>query len=277
MKHPFCIILLSIMACLAAYGQEVVAGAWGQEKGHLFLSAQAYYYTTDRYYDSQGDSHDRGGRFYKYEINPYLEYGVTQRDTLIANVFFDTLTDDASGSERTTTGLADLEIGLQHRFYKGQQGIAAIQGLLVIPTGYDIDDDPRLGYGRFGAEIGILYGRSYKFMNQYGFLDLRLGVRDYFGYPATQIRPMITAGYDLSSKWQVMASGEMHYGLDNGSEKKLGPNLLVQPNYRLLKLTLSARYRISSNYSIVASGYAHAWGEDTGGGGGAYVSLWYSH
>ncbi len=275
MRRTSLILAIAIAIALASV-RRVEAGAWGQDKGHFFLSMQTYFYTTDQYFDCHGNSHDRGGRFNKYELNPYLEYGLSSRDTLIANIFFDILTDDASGSQKTTVGLADMEIGLQHRLYKGDVGVAAIQGLLVIPTGYDIDDDPRLGYGRFGAEASFLYGRWFKLFKHYGFMDLRMGLRQYFGYPATQLHPVITAGYDLSQRWQLMASAEMHYGLDNGSEKKIGPNVLIQPNYRLLKLTLSARYRLGSHYSLVASAYSHAWGEDTGRGGGGYVSIWFS-
>ena len=273
-----CCFLVSCLVLVFFPGAfPVQAGAWGQQEGKFFLSMQAYFYSTDKYYDHEGNRHGRGGTFNKFEINPYMEYGITDRDTLVANLFLDVLTDDASGSERTTWGPADMELGLQHKFYQGRHGVMGIQALLIVPTGYDIDDDPRLGYGRFGGEVSLLYGKSFSFMERWGFVDLHLGIRDYFGYPSTQLRPALVAGYDVTQRWQVLAWMEMHYGLDNGTEKPVGPNILIQPNYRLLKLSLGARYRINTCLSVVAAGYQHAWGEDTGCGGGAYASLWYSY
>ena len=277
MKHFGYCLLLGIVLEIFVSPPMLSAGAWGQNKGDFFLSLQPYFYGTDEYYDEQGNRHDRGGTFSKYELNPYMEYGLTEKDTVILNIFYDWLSDDASGSKKTNQGFADQEIAWQHRLFKNKTGVLAVQGLLILPTGYDIEDNPRLGYDRFGAEAGLLYGRIYKLFDRYGFLDLHLGFRDYFGYPSSQIRTTLTAGYDIFSNWQILAEGELQYGLDNGTNKALGPNLLVQPNYRLLKLTLGACYRINANYSLVAAGYRHAWGENTGAGGGGYVSLWYSY
>lgn len=275
-KNCAFLLLAVVVTCLLA-PQQVTAGAWGRSKGEFFLSLQPYYYSTDQYYDRQGDRHDRGGTFRKYEINPYMEYGVTDKDTVILNIFYDWLTDDSAEGKKKNQGFVDQEIAWQHRLYSDGVGVLAVQGLCIIPSGYDIEDDPRLGYGRFGGEVSLLYGRSYKLADCYGFIDLRLGFRDYFGYPSSQIRSMVTTGYDIFPKWQILGAVELHYGLNNGTNKLLGPNLLAQPNYRLLKLSLAARYRINDRYSLVAGGYNHAWGEETGCGGGGYVSLWYTY
>ena len=271
------LLLLYVIVALLVTPQQLRAGAWGRNKGEFFLSLQPYYYSTDIYYDRHGHKHDRGGPYTKYELNPYMEYGVTEKDTIILNIFYDWLTDRTSDGKKQNQGFVDQEIGWQHQFYGDGVAVFAVQGLCIIPSGYNIEDDPRLGYGRFGGEISLLYGRSYKLLDHYGFVDLRVGFRDYVGYPSSQLRPMVTIGYDIFSQWQILAAAELHYGLNNGTEKILGPNLLAQPNYRLLKLSLAARYRLNDQCSLVAGGYGHAWGEETGGGGGAYVSLWYTY
>jgi len=276
-KHCCLLLVISVLGALLATPRQLTAGAWGQGRGEFFLSLQPYFYNTDVYYDRQGDRHDQGGTFTKYELNPYMEYGVTEKDTIILNIFYDWLTDDVSGEKKRNQGFVDQEIGWQRRLFSDGIGVFSVQGLCIIPSGYTLEDDLRLGYGRFGAEVSLLYGQSYKLSERYGFIDLRLGYRDYFGYPSSQIRSMVTTGYDIFSNWQILAAAELHYGLNNGTNKQLGVNLLVQPNYRLLKLSLAARYRMNDQYSLVAGGYCHAWGEETGGGGGGYVSLWYTY
>jgi hypothetical protein len=255
----------------------LIAGAYGQQKGHFFYSLQPYYYSTDQYFDEKSDLHDRGGTFTKSEMNLYMEYGLTEKDTLTVNTFYNWLTDDASGRTRKTQGFTDQEIGWQHRIFTGKNRITAIHGMVIIPAGYSIDDDPRLGYNRFGAEASFLYGQSFQMSDKYGFVDLRLGYRDYFGYPSSQVRANAVIGYDILTRWQLLALGELHYGLKNGHEKQLGLNSQAQPNYCLLKMSLAARFRINEHYSLVVGGYQHVWGEETGGGGGGYVSLWYNN
>jgi len=251
------------------------AGAWGQKKGDGFISLQSYYYSTDHYYDHDGDSHARGGRFTKVELNPYMEYGLTDQDTLILNLFYDWLSDDVTGEDKTTSGLADIEVGWQRCIYTGPTWVSSLQALAIIPTGYDIQDDPRLGYDRFGGELALLVGRPFSFGQRDGFLDMRCGLRGYAGYPSTQLRAAITSGYFVAEKWQILGSADLQYGLRDGSWKDIGDNLLVAPDYRLLKLSASLRYLINDQVSLVGTGYHHSWGEDTGKGGGAYVSLWY--
>ena len=254
---------------------QATAGAWGQKKGKFFLSLQTYYYESSKYYNESGNLKHRGGTFRKWEINPYLEWGITNKDTLILNLFYDWLSDDVSGHTRKTQGWADTEVGWQRRLFTGKNQVFSIQGLLICPMGYSIRDDPRLGYGRWGGEIGALYGRSVKFLKHYGFLDLGFGYRWYSGYPSSQIRPRLTLGYDVTKRLQVMGEGKLEYGLKDGSERNLGRSLVAQPNYRLLKLSLGMTYRITDTCSILMAVYHHAWGEETGGGGGAYGSLWF--
>ncbi len=268
----FSLLVAGLTAILAP--ESLHAGAWGQQKGDGFISLQHYFYSTDHYYDHNGQTRARGGTFCKLELNPYVEYGLTGQDTLILNLFYDWLDDNATGSSKTTSGLADIELGWQRRLHENSTWVFSMQGLAILPAGYDIRDDPRLGYDRFGLEFSLLAGFPFVYAKRYGFLDLRCGMRDYFGYPSTQLRGMLTSGYFLAEKWQLLGSAELQYGLRDGSSKELGNNLLIAPDYRLLKLSVALRYLVNDRFSLVGAGYLHAWGEDTGKGGGAYVSLW---
>ena len=113
-------------------------------------------------------------------------------------------------------------------------------------------------------------------MKKSGFFYISFGYRKYFGYPFDLLRSTGHIGYDIISPFHILGSYDLHFGLDNGSEKEISTNILINPNYRLLKLTFGLRYKINPQYSIVGAAYKHAWGQDTGAGGGFYGSFWCS-
>ena len=254
-----------LIVSLSVYPSFAYAGAWVQESGKSFFSLQAYYYQTEHAFDSDGNLKKRDGVFQKREINPYFEYGLTDKDTLVVNLFYDWLYDGEPEPSERNHGLADIELGWRRLLFKTDPHVVTFQALSIIPTGYDLQDSPRLGYDRWGLEGSLSYGRYFKWLERYGFIDTSLGLRAYFGYPSEQIRSSLYIGYDLLSPLQLIGSGELHYGLDNGSEKQIAPNIVAQPNYRLLKFTLALRYRLNERYSVVGAAFKHAWGQDTGG------------
>ncbi len=274
MKQKFFIGFGAILLVLLCYLPQAKGGAWGQKKGKVFLSVQTYYYESSKYYTESGNLKHRGGTFRKLELNPYMEWGITNKDTLILNLFYDWLSDDVMGHIHETHGFADAEIGWQRRIFAGDNQVFSIQGLVICPMGYSIKDNPRLGYKRWGGEIGVLYGRSFKVLDRLGFIDMAVGYRWYYGYPSSQIRPRMVLGYDVTKRLQILGEGKLEFGLKDGTERNLGHNLIAQPNYRLLKLSLGVNYRITDSWSILIAFYRHVWGEETGGGGGAYGSLW---
>lgn len=259
---------------LTIYPSFAYAGAWVQEKGKSFFSLQLYSYQTEDAFDSDGNKEKRGGIFRKTEINPYFEYGLTNKDTIVVNLYYDWLYDGAPEPSENNNGFADIELGWRRLLFKTDPHVVTFQALSIIPTGYNLQDSPRLGYDSFGLEGSLSYGRYFKWFGKYGFLDTSLGLRKYFGYPSDQIRSSAYIGYDLLKPLQIIGSGELHYGLNNGSERQIASNIIAQPNYRLLKLTLMLRYRLTPKYSIVGGAYKHVWGQDTGAGGGVYGGLW---
>ena len=267
-------VIATIFAILIIYPNSINAGAWVREKGEVFFSLQVYYYQTDYAFDSDGSLEKRDGLFWKKEINPYFEYGLTNKDTLVVNIFYDWLYDGQASPSAKNQGLADIEAGWRRLLFKDNNHLISFQVLSVIPSGYDLQDLPQLGYDRWGLEGSMLYGTNFTLLERLGFFDISLGYRKYFGYPSDQIRSLAYVGYDLISPFQIIGSYDLHYGLNNGSQKEISTNILVEPNYRLLKFTLALRYKLSPQHSIIGAAYKHVWGQDTGAGGGFYGSFW---
>lgn len=271
LSRTACRGLLFAVLCLPHVAQ---ASAWGQQSGNLFLSLQPYYYSTNSFFDASGDRHSRGGNFTKYEINPYLEYGLTEKDTLSCNMFYNWLSDDSSGETLHQQGFTDQELGWQRQLWQDLSQVLAVQAVLIVPAGYDLEEQPYLGYDRFGMEWNMRYGRSGTPFAHNAYIDLRLGVRHYFGYPSSQARVDVNAGVDITPTVQFLLLNELHYSLNDGDEKIINGTELLQGEYSLLKTTVAIRYRFDDRYSLVAGGFRHIWGENAGAGGGGYVSLY---
>ncbi len=78
----------------------------------------------------------------------------------IVNVYYDFLTDEFEGSSKESNGFSDVELGWRRFLWTDGRQVLSSQLNLIVPLGYDIEDDPRLGYGRFGLEGSIQYGTS---------------------------------------------------------------------------------------------------------------------
>ncbi|MCX7822741.1 MAG: hypothetical protein N2260_04770, partial [Syntrophobacterales bacterium] len=237
--------IILITAIVLGLSCNVWGGAWLQPKGYLFLSIISYYYKTDTYFDSHGNEKDREGTFTKFEVNPYLEYGFTEEDTIILNIFYDWLKDDRGYSSVKSEGFSDLEIGWRRLLWTDGSRVVSSQLNVIVPLGYSIEDSPRLGYGRYGIEGFLQYGTSFILFERRGFLDLALGPRIYIGYPSDQIRAKFSAGYDLFRILQLIGGAELHWGIGNGSAKWIGQNITLTPEYKLLKLSLSGCFRLT--------------------------------
>ncbi len=64
------------------------------------------------------------------------------------------------GIVKTTNSQFHVELGWRRFLWTDGRQVLSSQLNLIVPLGYDIEDDPRLGYGRFGLEGSIQYGTS---------------------------------------------------------------------------------------------------------------------
>lgn len=246
------------------------AGAFVQDKGKSFLSLQFWTYNTRSYWDRNGNKRNAHNHFVKREINTYYEYGLTNKTTFVAKVLYDWIWQTVT--PRKTTGFEDPEFGLRHLVWKNKKRLLSIEGTLIIPSGPD--NKPALRYGCFGAQATILYAGNFKYKDHYGFYVGEIGYRWYRGYPSDQIRANLGVGYDFTKRFQLIAAYFLEYGVFNGTPQVNFNIITLDPNYRLLKGTLTAVYRFSPKTSLTLGYYRHVWGQNTGTGQGFYGGLW---
>jgi len=244
----------------------VLASPWGRQEGELFVAPQVYYYTADEYWDKHGSKKDVGCTFKKWEYATYGEYGLNNDTTITLRVPY--LRVKCGGSSES--GLGDVEAGVIRKLKKWDSSILSFQLLSVIPTGYSIDKDLRLGYGRLGIEPSLLFGYG---QEKY-FLEGGLGYRYYFGYPSDQVRGYGRVGLK-GNRWMVIDTLDVQWGLNNGETKRVGKNITVEPYYRLVQNDLNLVVNLFERFNLSLGFVKALWGRNTGDGKSFYAQMWF--
>lgn len=260
-----------VCAGSALMSGKAMAEAWPRGEGTFFLSLKPEYYATSSYWDREGEKADLENDFRKFSLQPYLEYGLSDNDTLIAKTFYDRL----DNGEGTTSGLSDLELGYRRFLGERYSTVFSLGASVLIPLGYDLDESPQLGYDRYGVETTLSCGRGWSAEGLNGYLESGIRYRHYFGYPPDQIRFFLVVGQDVSSQVQIIFENELQWALSEANPYFANETASIDAYYRLFKSTLHARWKFSDYQSLVLSGFRHVWGENTGAGGGFSLSLWW--
>jgi hypothetical protein len=256
--------LISASLC----SNTVFASSWIRKEGSFFLAPSFNYYQASKYYNKHGNKEQIGCTFKKWETTLYGEYGLTDTTTLMFKLPYTDLKCDSS----KTSGFEDIEVGFIRNINRTNKSSFSFYGNLIVPTGYSIKDNPRIGYGRFGFDSGILFGTS----GNWGFVDSGLGYRYYLGYPSSQLRTYVTGAWNAIGKLQLSVTLDAEIGVGDGRIKRIGENVFLGTNYKLVQLYIGSRLMLGKRVSMTA-GYKHAlWGRDTGIGSSFSLGFWLS-
>jgi hypothetical protein len=256
---------------LLLHGQAF-AGAWVQDKGHGLSITTVKWYESDDFWDQ--DRHlNEGPRYRKMEINPLLEYGVTEDFTAGINAFIPYI--DASG-QGSNFGLGDVEILGRYRLWKDDYSSVSTQLLVKVPEAYDEHKLPLLGQGQYDLEGRLLYGRGWQLYKSECFINVEGGFRKRFGAPADEVRFDWMVGWKSPGKeWEVDFKQENIFGLRNNSGTTTSdPFRERSSDYDLYKATLSASYWVVPRVGIQAGLIQDLYGRNTGKGIAPFIGLW---
>src|SRR6185369_5643836 len=131
------------------------AGAWLQPKGDGLFILQKSYYTTDKYFDRNGDMQTQP-RFTKWETQPYLEYGVLNNLT-VGGTFY---AQHVHQSSHDKLGIADPELFVRVGLYDDGTQLISLQPLLKLKSQYRNQTLPRGGSSSTDEELSLFYGRN---------------------------------------------------------------------------------------------------------------------
>ncbi len=200
-------IILGIAWCGGSY-----AGAWPMEKG----KGQSI---TTFTWQGGAKGFDRHGKarvdlsFQKYENAVFVEYGVTEKWTVVARpavqnvrLRFDEVVDQAKG-------LGATELSMRRALPGWRQWVISAQAGAFIPGSVENGFDKPLGQSGLDWEVRALAGRPLKLADRPGFLDLQLAFRERSRGSGNEVRLDTTLGSQLSRRLQVHVQSNIVVGM----------------------------------------------------------------
>jgi hypothetical protein len=167
---------MTLAAATSAHG-----GAWVQKQDSYYFKVAVSYLDTDRELNFNGDEVDIlsgdtlsiDASYRDLTISTYVEYGITDRITVVGTLPFKVLTsrrtqlsdlapDIRRDIDATTGGLGDLGLGLRYPLLSAPFPVS-LQGTVKLPLGYDRSPEnmgPPLGSGHVDIEGALLAGVS---------------------------------------------------------------------------------------------------------------------
>ncbi len=270
MRRGFQGVLCFLCAAMAAAG-DAWAAAWLQKEGHGEVIVNAVYYTTESSFARDGEKLVQP-RFIKKEINPYIEYGLSRSITIGANASLQDITQEPRGE---TFGLSDIEVFSRAQIWRHGGTVISLQPLVTLPGFYDKNENPALGNGQADVEMRMLLGHGFQITGwnaQRHFANLEAAYRRRLGSPGDEVRVDGTLGLRPTEHTLVLNQVFSVFSLDDST---ISPVLLANSrDYDVVKYQASVVRELTSETSLQLGVFRHIAGENTGGGGGALLSIW---
>jgi hypothetical protein len=161
-----------IFASMPAVTRDAYASAFLQPIGEGDIITATEFSDSTRAFDHNGKLIPIPA-YRKFELASYIEYGLLDRLTLIAQPFYGT-----ARQEDTAVSTPGTEIGARYGVAEFGPTVISVQGLLQVPFkpgqppqgGFDEDDV-------FSGDLRLLVGHTFEVEGAPGFLDLQGGYR----------------------------------------------------------------------------------------------------
>lgn len=259
---------------LPALASVCHAGAWTQQKGKLYERLALNWYLADEEFDKSGDRRDfpANGDFSDINASNYLEYGLTDRLTLINSLCFKYIEKEDDLTRTTTYGVGDIDLGVKAKLHEGTIGVIAAQGLVKIPEAYDQDDPLPLGNGQYDLELRLLYGRSL-YPRIPGYCNVEAGYRWRYGDPSDEFRYLVEFGMDFTRDLYGRVKLDGILSMDNGVHLDPTGNPTITNNFDLGKLDVTLGYKITPAWGVEVAYTPALYGQNTAAGATYTVAL----
>jgi hypothetical protein len=221
------------------------AGAWTLPAG----TGQAIV-TAD--ISSAGKGFDTSGalqpipRYDKYELQGWLEYGLTDKLTGIFAPGLQSI-DIAAPIDANRTGLGYTELGGRYSLFTGQSWVASGQVTVRIPGTTDTSNPAAIGYTDVQTDVRGLVGTSFTVYGMPAFVDVELAERFRTGAAPNEFRADFTFGVQPAERWTVLAQSFNVISEGSGSPPF--------SSYQYYKLQLSAVYAVTKSWSLQLGGF----------------------
>ena len=256
-------ILCALLVCFSA--NVAHAGAWLQPKGSGLFIAQISYFSSDYYFDVDGNK-QKQSRFTKGEAQPYAEYGLAENITIGGMLF----AQSNQQNDHQKLGVADPQIFARSTIWKSGSQLISLQPLIKLPSQYRNKTTPRGGSSSTDYELSALYGRNLDLVSNRDYLDLKIGYRVRNGQLNDQYHADAMVGLGIDDNWHIIPAIRATFATKMNDQRFSQNGDL---DYDLVKLELAANYQFTATRSFSISLANHVWGRQTGDGYGASVGF----
>lgn len=268
--------ILLTCAAMAAPLHAAFAGAWLQPEGKGQFIMQAAYYSSDEFFDRNGQLQLQA-RFRKYELQPYVEYGLTRDWTIGATGYLQ----HVSQGGGSNNGIADPEFFARTQLWGDDYNHLSIQPLIKLRSEFESDGNPRGGSRSTDAELSLLYGRSgldrlgigalgWNLFGPNDYIDTRVGYRYRGNRLHDQWKTDAALGIQLAPNWTAVTAMRGIFATKIPAGGAFSEN--GDQDYDLAKVEAGLNYRYSDTKTFGVTAFNHVYGRQTGSGSGVILS-----
>ena len=249
--------------------------AWTQGQGQGQIILNFSFMDSSRWFDSSRklQSFSDHGSFRQVAINPYVEYGLNSKTTLVLNTFVSSMKYANDFGSASSSGLGDTELGVRRRLTGESRTVVSVQFTVKFPM-YPADRTPAPGNHQIDLEPGAMVGRGGTLAARHVFVGAGAAYRHRDGAPADQFRSDVTFGMDFTRRFTGLVQYFGITGLRNGAPVRTGGNPNVQSDFDLYKNQFSLVTRVQSHTRLQMGWVASFSGRNTGAGGALLAALW---
>lgn len=244
---------------------SALAGAWTLEAGTGQALVTSTFSRADKAFDGDGKAQP-APRYDKAELQALLEYGATDRLTLMALPGLQRVSIGAP-VDATRTGLGYTEFGGRYRLFGGTAWVFSGQATVRMPGTSNDLNPAAIGHTDPEVDVRALLGYSFSAGNWPAFFDLQVAQRFRTGAPPDEFRADVTLGLSPAANWQLIAQSF------NVISEGAGSPPFSSYNYH--KLQLSVVYDLSPRLSLQLGGFTAFAGRNALQENGVVFGTWY--
>jgi hypothetical protein len=242
------------------------AGAWTlpQGSGQVVVTTTAS--TANSGFDGSGLAPT--ARYNKLELQGLIEYGITDRLTVIADPGLQHV-DIASPTDARRTGLGYTELGGRYRLLQVDSWVLSGQTTLRVPGTNDTSNPAAIGYTGVETDVRALVGYGFEIRAMPAFVDVQVAQHFRAGAPPNEFRADATFGVRVAPQWLLLAQSF------NVISEGAGSALFASYDY--YKLQLSAVYSVTPSVSLQLGGFTTYAGRNALQENGMIFGAWYRY
>lgn len=261
-----------IVSAFLFISHKASSAAWTLPEQAQQAIHSVHSYFMHHYFDSESERKDRD-LFYKLEYSVLYEKGYNPQTTIGIKHYLQYIHDKSPSLSPQLLMASSADIFLRRRLYQNKSHAVSFQPLITLPalyshTHYAIDRS------YMAVEARMLHVYSFQLNSYDSYINTELAYRY---HPYTSLGSMqldMTLGIHLSSRHMLLAQSFSSFDTQPEHFIVSLSDSDAPTDYDLHKLQLSYVFPITSSSRAQLGGFVHAYGRNTGGGGGLVFSLW---